>query len=153
MATFFDTSVQTDLNLLHSDVREHDEVDNVIDKVEWEILNHYKQRPSIPIRVRTGSENLKIGPESSDIEVQLIGYDSDTPADSDDGLKEALKRAIAHVASWVLRNYDNAQGVSSITQGKRSITYAGTVPDINDWPDGWGATLKNYDDREALYSI
>lgn len=150
-ATFFDISAQADLNLLHSSIRDHQELDNVVDKVEYEILDFYKQRPSVPLRLQTGRENLY---STNDIQVRLIDYDNDTPANSEADLKEALKYTIAEVSSWVLRNYDNDQGgVQSIQQGKRSISYMGAAPSWDRWPDGWRHYLKNFDDREALYSV
>ena len=149
MATFFD--IPQDENLLHSSVRANDELQNVIDNVEYEILDYYKQRPSIPLTLQTGRENLYT---TNEIQVRLIDYDNDNPENSEADVKEALKRTIADVASWGLRNYDNTQGgVQSIQQGKRSITYMGSAPSWRDWPSGWNARLKNFDDREALYSI
>jgi len=151
MATFFDTSKQDDLDLLHSSVRSHNEIDNVVDKVEYEILDYYKQRPSVPLRLQTGRENLYT---TNEIQVRLIDYDNDNPSNSEADLQEALRRTIAEIASWVLRNYDNNQAdVQSIKQGKRSITYMGAAPSWKDWPDGWQHYLRNFDDREALYSI
>lgn len=121
-----------------------------MEKVEYEILDYYSQRPSVPLTLRTGRENLYT---SNEISVRLIDYDQDTPEDSPADLKDALRRTIADVASWVLRNYDTSQGVGQITQGKRSITFMGSAPDWRQWPDGWQRYLKNYDDREAVYSI
>jgi len=150
MATFFDPDDIADFNLLHSDVRNHEQLNTVVDKVEYEVLDYYSQRPSIPLTLRTGRENLYT---SNDISVRLIDYDQDTPADSPADLKDALRRTIADVTSWVLRNYDSSQGVGQITQGKRSITFVGSAPDWRQWPEGWQRYLKNYDDREAVYSI
>lgn len=149
-ATFFDTSDITDLNLLHSSIRSDEELDNVVEKVEYEILDFYSQRPSIPLSLRTGRENLY---STNEISVRLIGYDNDTPADSRADVKEGIKRAIAEVTSWVLRNYTTSQGASQITQGKRSITFMGAAPDWRQWPDGWNKSLRNFDDREAVYAI
>lgn len=147
---FFDTNEQDDLDLLHSSIRSHDELDKVIANVEYEILDYYKQRPSIPLTLKTGRENLYT---TNEINVRLIDYDNETPSNSEQDLKDALKKTIAEVASWVLRNYDNSQGVESIQQGKRSISFYGLSPSWQDFPRGWQRWLKNFDDREALYSI
>ena len=150
MATFFDVTSQADLNLLHKSVRGDDELSNVVDQIEWELIDYFKQRPNVPIYFRTGLENLST---LNEIVVKLFDYDSDSPENSGNDLKEALRRTIADIASWVLRNYDSPDKVQSITQGKRSVTYMGAVPSWRGWPDGWAKRLKNFDNREALYSI
>jgi len=136
--------------LLHSSVRDHAELANVVDNVEYEILDYYKQRPSIPLTLQTGRENLYT---TNEIQVRLIDYDNDTPANSEQDVKDALKRTIAEITSWVLRNYDNMQNVKAISQGKRSIEFYGLAPSWRDFPKGWQRWLRNFDDREALYSI
>lgn len=150
MAIFFDTGLQADLDLLHSSIRTDAEIDNVVDRVEYAVLDYYKQRPSIPLRLETGRENLY---STNEINVRLIDYDNDTPANSEADLKEALKYTIADIASWVLRNYSNPQGAQTIKQGQRSITRMQAATDWTNWPDGWKRYLRNYDDREALYSV
>lgn len=149
MADFFNTSNAEDLNLLHSTIRDHDEIEKVVDKVEWEVINHYKQRPQNRGRIRSGKENLGT---VNTIEVMLIDFNEETPTDSPAGLKDALRRTIADVVSWILRNYSNDQAVKSKRQGQRSVTFHG-VPDARQWPSGWSYRLKNYDDREAVYAI
>lgn len=150
MSVFFDTSKPEDVRLLHRSVRDSMELENVVEAVEYEILDYYKQRPSIPLSLQTGRENLYT---TNEVQVRLIDYDNDNPANSEADLKEALKRTIANVASWIIRNYNTGQGIGSIQQGKRSITYTGDAPTWDQWPSGWRRYLKNYDDREALYSI
>lgn len=149
-AIFFDTSEQDDLNLLHSSVRDDSELDNVVNGVEYEILQYYKQRPSIPLSLQTGRENLYT---TNEVQVRLIDYDNDTPANSEQDLKDALKKTIAEVTSWVIRNYNNDAKVQSESLGRWSVSYAGSVPTWNEWPSGWNRWLKNFDDREAVYSI
>ena len=150
MATFFDITKEADLALLHKSVRSDDELGNVVDQVEWELIDYFKQRPTVPIYFRSGLENLST---LNEIVVRLFDYDSDNPDNSGDDLKQALRRTIADITSWVLRNYDSADKVQSITQGKRSVTYMGAVPSWRDWPGGWAKRLKNFDNREAVYSI
>lgn len=150
MANFFDSGKQADRDLLHSSVRDHAELPYVVNSVEWEIIDYYKQRPDVPLFFRSGYENLST---LNEIDVRLIDYKEDDPTGSDADLIEALRRTIADVASWVLRNYDTTQGINSIKQGQRSITYMGNAPSWRDWPDGWNHKLRNFDDREAVYSI
>lgn len=147
---FFDVTVQDDLDLLHSAVRNDSELDNVIANVEYEILDYYKQRPSIPLGLQVGRENLY---NTNQVSVRLLGYDQDNPANSTQQLKDALKKTIAEVASWVIRNYNTPQNMQSIRQGKRSLSYHGRSPSWRDFPDGWQRWLSNFDDREARYSI
>ena len=150
MSFFFDIENQADLNLLHSSVRDNDELANIVDQVEWEMIEYFRQRPDMPLYFRSGLENLS---SLNRIRVRLIGYNEDDPEDSSDELKEAFRRAIAYVVSDVIRNYNNVVNATSIRQGQRSVTYNGKVPDVKDWPSGWKRFFKNYDDREAVYSI
>lgn len=153
-ATFFDTNAQNDLDLLHSSVRSHNELDNVVEQVEWKILDHYKQRKGLGVANNADFFRYESGSDpDNEIKVRLVGYDQDTPADSEDDLKEQLRRAIGKAASWVLRNYDNPQGAQSITQGKRSVSYGVTVPDWEQFPSGITGLLKNFDARISAYGI
>lgn len=149
-AIFFDVDEADDLALLHSSVRSDAELSNVVDNVEYEILDFYKQRPSVPLTLQTGKESLYT---SNEVSVRLIDYNQTTPSSSEQDLKDALKKTIAEVASWVLRNYETELHVASMSQGNRSITFYGLSPSWRDFPSGWQRWLKNFDDREALYSI
>jgi len=148
--TFFDPSNPSDLSLIHSSVRDHEELYDVADKVEYEMIDHFRQRPDMPLYFRSGFENLS---SLNRVKVRLIGYSEDSPEDSNANLKEALRRSIGYVVSYILRNYDNTVGAESIRQGQRSISYRGQIPNVNDWPSGWKKYLRNFDDREAQYSI
>lgn len=153
MADFFDHSSADDKKLLHSSVRSHSELENIVDQVEKQIITYFKERPSVETRITTGKENLAKTPNA--IEVQLIGYDEDDPPGSDADLKEALKNAIGFVVTAVLRDYDKQQGgVESIQQGNRSITYA-KASDWRTWPDGWKTRsgLHLFDDREGVWVV
>ena len=147
-AIFFDTDSADDIALLHTSANKKKDLDEVVDNVEYEILDFYKQRPSIPFQ--TGRESLYT---TNEISVRLIGFDNTTPADSEQDLKDALKKTIAEIVSWVLRNYETEQSVKSMRQGNRAITFGGLSPSWQDFPSGWQRWLKNFDDREALYSI
>lgn len=154
MATFFDITSQSDLNLLHSSVVNDDNLANVVDSVEWEIINAFSQRDMEKVGTIEAFFEYEFGRDPNDvIKVRLVGYDAETPANSDAGLKEVLKRTIADVASWVLRNYSNSNGVTSIKQGQRSISYSGHAPSYNNFPTYWDMKLKNYDARIKEYGI
>lgn len=121
---FFDPNNADDLALLHSTVREDPNLSTVVESIEWDILNRYTE----------------------DSKVMLKGY-----PDAED-LKQAMRRTIADVASWVLRDYDNEQGVVSMQQGNRSITYA-RASSWNEWPREWAHRLARFDKRTVIYSI
>ena len=154
MANFFDPNDVNDRYLLHSSVRDHDELALAVDKVEWEIIDAFTQRDSQGIATYDAFFKYESGADPfEDLKVRLVGYNADDPGDSDDGLKEAMRRTIADIVSGILRDYDNPQGVGSITQGKRSISYSGSIPSWRDWPSGWDRKLRNYDARLQNYGI
>lgn len=154
MATFFNPESEEDLKLLHKSVRTDDELDNVVDQVEFQVIEAFKQRDMQRLTTYETFFDYEFGRDPMDeIKVRLVGYDEETPSESDNELKELLKRTIAGVVSWVLRNYNNTQKVSSIRQGQRSINYAGVVPSFKDWYSGWDNLLSNYDARIKTYGI
>lgn len=154
MADFFDISETSDTNLLHSEVRTHSELQNVVEKVEWEIIDRFSEREGGSLGNYSEFFAYENGSNpNAEIKVRLIGYDEDTPANSETGLKEALRRTIADVVSWVLRSYDNSEGVNSISQGNRSATFNFTSPSWRDWPEGWKNKLSNYDVKVVQYGI
>jgi hypothetical protein len=156
MSYFFDF---TDLSLIHSDVREHPELPNVIDRVEWEILDAFSQRDLQGLTTVQAFFEYETGRDPGDeILVRLSGYNQVDPPESEDGLKEALRRTIATVASELMRSYEGSRGVQSVQQGQRAVTYGtqrmgGSVPTWTDWPSGWDRFLKNYDARIKPYGI
>jgi len=154
MATFFNPESEEDLKLLHKSVRTDDELDNVVDQVEFQVIEAFKQRDMQRLTTYETFFEYEFARDPLDeIKVRLVGYDEETPSESDNELKELLKRTIASVVSWVLRNYNNTQKVSSIRQGQRSINYAGVVPSWKDWYSGWDNLLSNYDARIKTYGI
>lgn len=155
MATFFDVNSESDLNLLHSSVRELVELANVVDSVEWELIDSYTQRDMQGIATYENFFKYESGvAPGSELKVRLAGYNQATPADSDAGLKEALRRTIADIVSMILRNYNNEIGVSSQSQGNRSISYAnGASISWRTWPTGWNRRLNNYDAKIQHYGI
>ncbi len=152
MADFF--TLPQDENLLHSSVRDNAELQNIVDQVEFEMIEAFKQRDMQRLTTYEQFFEYEFGRDPLDrIKVRLVGYDEDDPNSSDEDLKELLKRTIAKVTSWVLRNYDNADKAQMIKQGQRSISYAGVVPSYKDWYSGWDNMLHNYDARIKNYGI
>jgi len=129
MADYFDPSDPSDVELLHSSVREDPELPVIVDQIEWEVIDRYTEGTGDHMRV------------------QLEGY-----PDSDD-LSEALRRTIADVASWVLRDYSNEQGVVSQRQGNRSVVYSTRIPSWRDYPPQWDRRLTRFDKRRVIYGI
>lgn len=154
MAVFFDLSDQKHFEMLHSSVRDSDDLQSVVDSVEWEVINAFSQRDMEGLGTYEAFFEYEFGRDPNDeIKVRLAGYDSANPGDSDSGLKEALSRTIAEIVNWKIRNYDNPDGVESIRQGDRSISYSGHSPSFDQFPTGWDRRLKNYDARISPYGI
>lgn len=154
MADFFNIENADDLDLLHASVRDNAELGTVVDKVEWEIIDAFTQRDMQGLGTYQAFFDYEFGQDpNTELEVRLVGYNKETPAESNAGLKQAMRRTIADIASWAIRNYDNDNNVLNIKQGQRSITYSGVVPVYNDFPQGWDRRLSNYDARYKQYSI
>jgi hypothetical protein len=155
MATFFDVNSNDDLALLHESVRRATELVNVINQVEWELIDSYTQRDMQGLATYENFFKYESGVmPGSELKVRLAGYNQATPADSEVGLKEAIKRTIADIASEILRNYDADGNVASQSQGNRAITYAhGSSISWRTWPNGWNRRLNNYDAKIKPYGI
>lgn len=154
MYQFLDVNNSDDLKLIHKEVRADDELENVVSQVQFEIIQAYSQRDMEGISTYEAFFKYEFGVDPSDkVRVRLLGYNEIEPENSDADLKELLKRTIANVASWVMRNYYNPQGATMIKQGQRSISYAGVVPSHKDFPAGWDSLLKNYDARIQPYGV
>lgn len=155
MATFFDVNKEQDLNLLHESVRGNVELPTTVDNIEWEIIDFYSQRDMQGIATYDNFFKYELGVmPGSEIKVRLAGYNSESPADSDAGLKEAMRRTISDILSMVLRNYDNDSGIASQSQGNRAVTFAtGSATGWRSWPRGWNRKLSNYDAKIQPYGI
>lgn len=155
MATFFNTENPNDLALLHADVREATELDRLAEQVEYEVILFYKQRDMQGIATYQDFFRYEAGASPlTGIKVRLVGYNESDPAKSEPDLKEALRRTIAEVLSYQLRNYENANGVASQSQGNRSVTYtSGQPPTWRNFPHGWNLYLRNFDARIQGYGI
>jgi hypothetical protein len=125
-----------------------------VDKAEWEIIQAFSQRDMQGLTTFEAFFYYESGVDPRDvIKVRLLGYDEETPSESEAGLKEVFRRTIADIASWALRSYNNSKGVQSIQQGQRSVTYQDVMPSFNSFPQGWDRRFKNYDARIMPYGI
>lgn len=118
-----------DIDLFHSSVRDHPELNVAIRKAQFDVFNHYLQ----------------------DGEIKLKGYEAD-PDQADSMLVSHVKQTIADVVSFRLRNYDQQDGIQSKRSGNRSITFSQSAT----WdalPQRWTKYLVDFDNRKALYHV
>lgn len=146
---YFDPTSDSDKSLLHSDVRDHSELERVATQVEFDVINHYREE----LRYESGSRAYAYPPNGPvQTAVYLNGYEED-PQKAEKHFREALRHTIADLISFSLRVYDNEIGVTSQRRGGRSKSFAGKVPTPNQWPDGWSRRLAIYDNTEVLYGL
>ena len=138
---YFDTSNQDDLNLLHADARDHNELSNVASRVEQEILDYFSTIDNgYPDYWYDHNEPAGSGEV---VRVNLAGYDSD-PANATDAFKRAFKQTIADVTSYILLNYEKTEdAIESEDRGERSTSYIEAVK-AGDWPEAWDRKLKKF---------
>ena len=154
MYQFLDVTDAEDLKLLHKEVREDSELENVVSQVQFEVIQAFSQRDMEGRSTYEAFFKYEFGSNPADVvKVRLLGYNEYDPESSGDSLKELLKRTIAKITSWTMRNYYNTQAATMIKQGQRSISYGGTVPSYMDFPAGWDSLLKNHDARIQPYGI
>lgn len=138
MATFFNRDTKGDMDLIHSTVRNHPEVERIVVRTERDILLHYT--------VRTGLDTFT---------VSLTGYNEENPSASTARLRELLKHAIADVASHRLRNYHRNPALQSERLEQYQYdrgSYSG-VADY-DWPQGWDAELNRmFSERDVWFHV
>ena len=112
---------------IHPSVRDDAELTIQAKNAEYDIFNHFTE----------------------DGEVKLTGYNS-AKAQADEALVEAVERTIGDVVSFRLRNSGVQDGVHSIRQGARSVTYS-HAPSWDGYPVGWMSKLTPFDNRTKLY--
>jgi hypothetical protein len=154
MYQFLDVTNEDDLKLLHAEVRGSDELANVVEQVQFEIIQAFSQRDMQGLTTYESFFRYEFGVDPRDvIRVRLLGFDEVDPGQSEADMKDVLKRTIANVTSWVIRNYYNPQSVTMIKQGQRAVSYSGVTPSYMDFPSGWDRLLKNFDARIQPYGI
>lgn len=117
------------IEYVHPSVRNDDEFITQAKNAEYDIFNHFTENG----------------------EVMLTGYDADVQ-EADNALVEAVERTIGEVVSFRLRNVSVSDGIQSIRQGARSITYSHT-PSWDGFPAGWSSKLTPFDNRTKMYMI
>lgn len=134
MAWFDDTA---DAHLLHASIREHPELDNAIEKAEYDLFQVY-------------TELERDEEDEEELVVKLRGYDDD-PEEADEALVEAVKRTIAELVSNRLRAYDQFREIQSQRQGQRSETFFRESPAWDAFSKNWNFRLRVFDMRKKLY--
>lgn len=146
---YFDATNTEDLKLLHSGVRDHDELENIAEQVEYDVIDHYREEYPEYLHSEYSSYDPDVEIQTA---VKLHGY-AENPDNAAANLKEALRRTIARIVSDCLRQYDNERNLQSEKLGNRSYTYAGKIPTKDDWPDAWDSRLAKFDNREPVYGL
>lgn len=120
---------------LHPSVRTDPELSTSVENAEYDLFNYFTEVDDEGVRF-----------------VALIGYD-EVVGEADPELVEAVERTLGEVVSFRLRNAGNADGVQSIQQGQRSVSYFDSAPGWDDWPINWHRLLIPFDDRIVNYMI
>lgn len=121
MADYF--SIPDDSDLLHPSVRNDDNLQNVVNKVEYDILSEYR---------------------NANGKVELQGFDPD-PSQTSPQLAKALKHTIAEVVSHRLRVDDIQPGLTGLSRGDRSWSWGDPEKMNRKWPDDWNSLLVTFE--------
>lgn len=154
MATYFDSTVQGDKDLLPFAMRSNADLAKIAARVEKEVIAEYTDRAHYTLY--TARQGMTEGsPEliNSDLSiyVYLRGYKVDAAdAAVDAGLKDALKNEIADTVAWRIKKND----VNTLTtaeadgHGKSQSIHPNAV---GLFPPGFGRWLRPYDLREPVW--
>jgi hypothetical protein len=153
VATYFD-STGTDKLLLVPAVRTNADLVNVAAEAEKDVIAHYTARAHYLLNtVRLGS--MEGTPElvnsSLGLYVFLRGYKVDAnDAAVDTDLKAALKREIASVIEWRIRQRDvNTLTTSEADGAGKSVSLRADANAV--FPPGFGRRLRPFDIREPVW--
>ena len=145
-----------DFSLLHPSVRDRNELEWLLNEAEREVLQHYtRRREDIRFRVSAIVADLEDGVEHlrdpARDAVVFLRYYKDDPSDIDTSdpqrqkFVDAMKREIAGVVKHLADVQDQTHGVTSKSQGSKSISYSqGRVDRL---PPTFGRHLKPFDLR------
>lgn len=135
---------------------ERDDATYLVNKAEREVIQHYsRRRESVRFRVSAVVADLDDGIEhlrdpSRDVVVFLRYYKED-PEDIDttdrqrEKFVEAMRAEVAGVVEHMVETNDQRQGVTSKTQGSKSISYDGGR--VETLPPTFGRYLNPFDLR------
>jgi len=156
VATYFD-STGNDKLLLVPAVRTNADLANVAAEAEKDVIEHYSDRShyfwytaryGAPIEGTPELVNANLG-----LYVYLRGYKVDAnDAAVDTSLKDALKREIASVIEWRIKQRDvNLLTTSEADGSGESVQLR---PDANAvFPPGFGRRLRRFDIREPVWGM
>lgn len=170
MKPYFDPTDYRDLELLPEQFRNASDLPQVSSDCETEVLSHYTRRvhdarytllqpiaqppigftttPSFVYTPRGYATDLGNGSL-----VYLAGYtiDSADPA-CDPMLRTQLKKAIARLVAWRLRQWDRDPTLKTESaQGQVTRSYRDDA--VNVFPPGFESILKNFDTRIPVWAL
>jgi len=144
------------LTLLPPAMRDRDDLAYLVQEAEREVISHYtRRREDVRFRVSAVVANLEDGVEhlrdtTRDAIVFLRYYEED-PSDIDTSdpqrqkFVDAMRREVAGVVKHMAETESHQQGVTSKSQGSKSISYASGRP--SRLPPDFGRYLKPFDLR------
>lgn len=158
MAPYFNFANEADLKLLPAWARSHSELEWLATQVEADVIRYYTrplrdefeafriQDALYPMALNSRTLELLGNHEA----VYLWGFklDADDPA-VDPYLKAAMKRAVAEVMAWRLRQVRVDPMVTTESGEGKSKTYR---MDANEpFPQGWERWLDNFEATEPMW--
>lgn len=150
------TWLKGDLKLLPPSIRTRDDLAYLVEEAEREVISHYtRRRQDIRFRVSAIVADLKDGVEhlrdTTRDAVVFLRYYKEDPEDIDTSdpqrqkFVDAMRREIADVVKHMAETEDQQHGVTSKSQGSKSISYSsGRVDRL---PPTFGRHLKPFDLR------
>jgi len=158
---YFDATNQEHLKLLPEGIRTDGDLANIAADAEADVIGHYTERggavpsvadpPILTARERyqlTDAQGNGIG-----VYVYLKGYDPD-PAQAEQNLVTAMRRAIAAVIRW--RRAQRDKDPLHASEAGDAGTFSGfsyRKDAENTFPPGFSRYLRHYDTRRPLESI
>ena len=154
MATYFDSTVAADKNLLPPAARTNADLTNVAARAEKDVIGQYTNRAHYLLftaRQASSEGTPELVNATLSIYVYLRGYKVDAAdAATDAGLKDALKNEIADTIAWRIAQRDvNTLTTSEADGSGKSVQLR---PDANAlFPPGFGRWLRAFDIREPVW--
>lgn len=152
------TREPADLSLMTRDVwHEHlaedvmaegpDVLQRLIDRAERKVVDRYRRENALH------DDELVLEPPFFDGRVQLDGWEADDNGDPDlgrmdDDLLAALRESISRVVEHWIRQPDDADYISSMSQGDRSVDFRERQLEV---PRSAYAPLRRFDHRDPWY--
>jgi hypothetical protein len=159
VTTYFDSTVQADKNLLRPENRSYSDLANLAAEAEQDCIEAYTFQKAqgfytvqwiSPLGWDYAGYGTPVGATVNRLYVGLRGYTvdaSDPTVDPD--LKNALKRAIAHVIDWRIGQRLREQAISTTGVQGVSRAYLEEARDV--FPRGWDRSLRRFDIRTPVW--